>query len=74
MNEHNYHVRLTEAEYTSNILFKLKMDELERAVFDAYAILEQAQTNLFFRDDILSDRMTLREFKDLMIDNLKEML
>ena len=74
MNEHSYHVRLTEAEYLSDILFKLKMDELERAIGDAYAILEQAQTNLFFKDDILSDRMTLREFKDLMIDNLKGML
>ena len=74
MIEHSYHVRLTEAEYTSNILYNLKLQELERAIGDAYAILEQAQTNLFFKDDILSDRMTLREFKDLMIDNLKEML
>lgn len=74
MNEHSYHVKLTEAEYLSNILYNLKLQELERAIGDAYAILEQAQTNLFFKDDILSDRMTIREFKNLMIENLKEML
>ena len=66
--EHSNSVRLTEADN----LFKLKMNELERDVFDAYEILWQAQQKLFFSDNIISDRMTLQGFKYLMIEKLKE--
>jgi len=66
--EHSNSVRLTEADN----LFKLKMNELDRDVFDAYEILWQAQQKLFFSDNIISDRMTLQGFKYLMIEKLKE--
>ncbi|MFA5040039.1 MAG: hypothetical protein WC464_00195 [Bdellovibrionales bacterium] len=50
------------------------MESLDEYINDAYAILEQAQSVLFFKRDIFSSCMDKADFDNLIIEKIKELL
>lgn len=74
MNEREYLSQCDKNEERFQAEYDADMESLDEYINDAYAILEQVQSVLFFKRDIFSSCMDKAEFDNLIIEKIKELL
>lgn len=74
MHEREYLSQCDKNEERFQVEYDADMESLDQYINDAYAILEQAQSVLFFKRDIFSSCMDKAEFDNLVISKIRELL
>jgi hypothetical protein len=74
MTEFEYYNRLEEAEREYEERFEEQLEELNKRIDSACEILNKATEELYFQSDVISLGWTLEEFKDYMLEKVKEVL
>ena len=74
MTEREYHKELQEREEYYNRRYETVMQNFEEYMNDVYASCEHLVQECWMKDDTLSLTMTYKEFKEMIISELKDML
>lgn len=74
MTEREYLTQCDKNEERFQAEYDADMESLDEYINDAYAILEQAQSVLFFKRDVFSSCMNKADFDELIISKIKELL
>lgn len=74
MTERDYYCTQDKERAEYDLQYEADMQALDEYINDAYTILEQAQSVLFFKRNVFSKSMNKKEFDDLIIEKIKELL